>query len=143
MSEQMPVRPNPKPLLLGCLLPVCLAVGGCWFFLPAKPNEPPAEYGTASQAEKDNRSKQITDLKTNGVLLKFTISTNRRSAELFVLPPFKLLNIDEKAAILRLSYFHIFQLSERVTSYPAELFVLDGINGEWIDTVDIDRRGFH
>ena len=81
----------------------------------------------------------VNELTQSGVLLKVT--RNGEFAEVYVLAPFLLADVDQKTSIVSAVYHHAFQLEPDGKPFPGSMRVYHGLTGEHLKTVDKSFRG--
>lgn len=81
----------------------------------------------------------VNELTQSGVLLK--VSRNGEFAEVYVLAPFLLADVDQKTSIVSAVYHHAFQLEPDGKPFLNSMRVYHGLTGEHLKTVDKSFRG--
>ncbi|GAB5444198.1 MAG: hypothetical protein Fues2KO_45470 [Fuerstiella sp.] len=136
--------PHPTWPIFAVFFTFCfLAWQGCALLLDsavkAEP-KPPVAF-TAEPDEIEARRVVIRTLIDEQIILKTRVDRDDQVAEVYTLPAFDLLNVDQKSSVIRVVYFHAFELPESATECDALLYQMDGRTGEQLRTFDLSLRG--
>lgn len=123
--------------LVICVLAVSSGCGG---------SDPQAEAlkqlaFTVGSSEKSHSASLVNGLKEQSVILKLKVDPKRLISEMYVLPSFDQLDVDQKSSVIRLCYFDVFGLPRSTKKFPGLMYLMDGRTGDQLRTVDLDLRG--
>lgn len=150
-SADYRAMPEPKPgsttqgwLFVGSVVVISAVVGinvARWSSNQVKVRQQATAsvYGRASANDLVAYSSVMAVAIKEGVVLK--LETGHERAELFVLPAFHLLNVDQKTKLIRFAYYSAFRLPSSAHRFPWPMAVMDGLSGNRLRTVNMDGLG--
>lgn len=150
MGDEISHSPSPKwPLQAKlCVLIIASAsaymVYGCFSMaasISASKDAERALIGTVSAADRMRLGAYVRDLQSAGVILKVVVDHQEMMAEVHVLRPYHALDVDSKSQLLRLVYLNAFGLPSHVKKFSGLMYVMDGVTGEQLQTIDMNMRG--
>jgi len=135
-------------LLLVTAFTACVMAYGCHLMIAKAKLGPESQraadlelMGTATSDELTQRNTLIGELQAKRVVLKLLVDKPNMVAELHVLASFHALDVETKSSLLRVAYLTAFELPNRATKFSGLMYVMDGVTGEQLQTIDMNMRG--